>query len=498
MTPQERQIAIEILELENELKRRQKENKLDYYNKTKVHKKQMEFHMCDKRNRWSFGGNRTGKTECGAVEAVWHARGNHPYKNIKRPTFGWVVSVSNEVQREVVQKKIFSYLNPKWIKNIQMRTGQKDNPENGVIDFVEIESIHGGVSVIGFKSCEQGRAKFQGAELNWIWFDEEPPKDIYDECKMRLMNTKGSIWGTMTPLMGMTWVYDTIYTNSGDDPQVWWTSMSWEDNPYLDQEEIQNFIKSMSEDEKRMRQFGMFVSLTGLVYKEFNPSIHIIDDDYPIPIEWYDKISIDPGSNNPTSVHWYATDGDGNVYVIEEHYKAGESLEYHSKIIHEKSDMLGWKKDQQGNLYSLIDSAAVSRALGQEKSVVQIFHEHKIVCNPSVNKSKYVGIERVKQYLTPRPTRENPEILMPKLFIKRRCRMMINEFGRYAYEADSNEPKKINDHAMDELRYFIMNRPESYQQPKAEMSLIQKHKASLSKPNRKRDRVYNILMEEAQ
>lgn len=51
----------------------------------KVHKKQMEFHMCLKRNRWVFGGNRTGKTECGAVEAVWFARGIHPYRKINRP-----------------------------------------------------------------------------------------------------------------------------------------------------------------------------------------------------------------------------------------------------------------------------------------------------------------------------------------------------------------------------------------------------------------------------
>ena len=74
--------------------------KLAGYNLIKTHKKQMEFHACKKRNRWVFGGNRTGKTECGAVEAVWFARGIHPYRKIKGATKGWVVSLT-EYGREL-------------------------------------------------------------------------------------------------------------------------------------------------------------------------------------------------------------------------------------------------------------------------------------------------------------------------------------------------------------------------------------------------------------
>ena len=74
----------------------------------KVHKKQMEFHACPKRNRWVFGGNRTGKTECGAVEAVLYARRIHPFRQIKGPTKGWVVSLTQVVQRDVAQEKLRS------------------------------------------------------------------------------------------------------------------------------------------------------------------------------------------------------------------------------------------------------------------------------------------------------------------------------------------------------------------------------------------------------
>ena len=94
-----RETVRKILEIEREQKRRYRNNALARYNTERVHEKQMAFHRCAKRNRWVFGGNRTGKTECGAVETVWLARGNHPYRENKR-TDGWVVSLSRRVQRD--------------------------------------------------------------------------------------------------------------------------------------------------------------------------------------------------------------------------------------------------------------------------------------------------------------------------------------------------------------------------------------------------------------
>ena len=93
-----------------------------------INKKQIEFHKCKKRNRWVFGGNRSGKTECGAVEVVYLARGIHPYKSNKKSVEGWVVSLSSQVGRDVAQKKILSYLNPDWIEDIVMTAGRKDFP----------------------------------------------------------------------------------------------------------------------------------------------------------------------------------------------------------------------------------------------------------------------------------------------------------------------------------------------------------------------------------
>ena len=89
-----------IQAIEREQKFRAEHDFLARYNKgRKKHKKQLAFHRCKKRNRWVFGGNRSGKTECGAVEAVWMARGIHPYRRNRANVFGWVVSLTTQVQR---------------------------------------------------------------------------------------------------------------------------------------------------------------------------------------------------------------------------------------------------------------------------------------------------------------------------------------------------------------------------------------------------------------
>src|SRR5947208_11069118 len=62
---------------------------------------------------------------------------------------------------------------------------------SGAFDTARIRHVSGGVSLLGFKSYDQGRKKFQGTAKHLIWLDEEPPADIYDECMLRLMTTDG-------------------------------------------------------------------------------------------------------------------------------------------------------------------------------------------------------------------------------------------------------------------------------------------------------------------
>ena len=445
------------------------------YNSGKIkHEKQLLFHKSTKRNRWVFGGNRTGKTECGAVETIWLSLGIHPYKSNKQKTEGWVVSLSNRVQKEVAQAKILHYLPKSSIVEIVMTEGKKSNPYDGIIQCIIVKNIFGNLSRIWFKSCEEGREKFQGASLDFVWFDEEPPEDIYNECKMRILDKCGEIFGTMTPLKGLTFIYNQIYLNEFNDDEVFYIFMSWNDNPYLNKNEIERLSNSLSSDEIKSRKFGEFSCINnGLIYSEFDININVIEP-FDIPNDWQDNISIDPGFNNPLACHWYAKDYDGNIYVIAEHFAENKTIEYHSNKIKEISKLLNWKTNKNGMIESLIDAAANQRTLASVKSVTELFYENGILVNPKVNKDVLSGISKVKTYLK----NINGKT---KLYIFSNCINMIREFKTYRW-SEANQPVKKDDHCLDELRYYIMHITNS--KPKIIKSDIQSHKEKLMKKHR--------------
>lgn len=465
-----REIISRIKSIELEQERRRGEDRLAKYNTgDKIHLKQVAFHKCKKKNRWVFGGNRSGKTECGAVEAVYMARGIHPYRENKNNVFGWVVSLSQQVQRDVAQAKILSYINPSWIEDVTMLSGKKDSLKYGIIDQIRIRNVFGGISVIGFKSCDQGREKFQGSSLDFVWFDEEPPKDIYDECRMRVLDKKGDIFGTMTPLKGLTFIHDEIYLNSLNSKEVWCEFMEWGDNPYLDKDEVDALTSTLSSDQLESRRYGRFKASAGLVYPEFDENVHVIEP-FNVPFEWQDTLSIDPGLNNPLSAHWYAVDYDGTVYVVAEWFEAGRSVDYHAQKIDEISKMLNWKRDSYGRIGALIDSAANQKTLASTKSVTELFFDFNIAVNPKVNKDMFSGIQRVKQYLKLNDGK-------PKLYIFKNCVNLIRELKSYRW-GEGETPKKQDDHCLDELRYYVMTKPENLP-PKKEKTQIQKDKERL-------------------
>ena len=448
-------MLLRLSAVENEIKFRKKDGEnLRGYNRGKRHKKQLAFHKCKKRNRWVFGGNRSGKTECGAVECLWLLRGIHPYRKNVKNAFGWAVSLSTQVQRDVAQAKILHYLPKSWVADITMLSGRRDSPAGGVIDQIKIKNVFGGISTLGFKSCDQGREKFQGSSLDFVWFDEEPPRDVYEECLMRVFDRRGDIFGTMTPLKGKTFIYNEIYLNRNNNPEIWHEFMTWEDNPFLSKKEIKLLEGALSSSSLDARKYGKFTEGAGLVYPEFDESVHVIEP-FEIPPEWQENISIDPGLNNPLSAHWYCVDWDGNIYVVAEHYAAGKDIDFHASAIKQISRRLGWKTDNRGRICALIDSAANQRTLSSPKSVAELFYERGILVNANVNKDVFAGISRVKSYLN----RGNGT---PDIYIFSCCVKMVEEFKNYVW-GDGDMPVKKNDHAMDDCRYLVMSRPQPAQ-----------------------------------
>lgn len=279
---------------------------------------------------------------------------------------------------------------------------------------------------------------------------------------MRVLDKNGDIFGTMTPLKGLTFIYDEIYLNRSNSPDIWYEFMEWADNPFLDKKEVKKLTATLSDTELESRRYGKFRSDTGLVYTEFDENVHVIEP-FDVPYDWQDVLSIDPGLNNPLSCHWYCVDYDGNIYVVAEHYEAKRDIGYHAGKINEISDIIGWHRDGKGRIVALIDSAANQRTLASQKSVTELFYEYGIVANPKVNKDLFAGIARVKEYF-----KSN------KIFIFKNCVNMIREIKGYWW-GDGDVPKKKDDHSLDELRYYVMSKPDNVR-PKTPLTEIQKDK----------------------
>ncbi|MCQ2382274.1 MAG: terminase family protein [Clostridia bacterium] len=409
----------------------------------KIHQKQLTFHQSLAKSRFVFGGNRTGKSVCGAMETIWYATGLHPFIKIDHAMDGWVVSLTRQVQRDVAQAKILQYLPPEWIVKTVMVSGSAFAPAHGVIDFILVRNVFGTVSKIGFRNCEQGRERFQGVSLDYVWFDEEPPEEVYDECLLRLLDRGGVHWVTMTPLKGRSWVYERIYLRQEQQPELACFWMSWDDNPYLSHEEKQYLIANLPPDVLESRQHGHFVAAEGLVFPNFTVD-NILE---PIVFKNADAyyIAIDPGYRNPTGVVWAVVVGE-NLYVVSDYEVAGLTIADHSQAILQRTADLGWNLKQ---VRLLIDSAANQRTSACEVSTTMQYRNHGLLVDSNVNKNLAQGLLEMKACFGNADGRRS-------LFVFKNCVHLIGELRGY-YWGDGEQPQKVNDHTIDALRYIVMD-----------------------------------------
>lgn len=168
--------------------------------------------------RVALGGNRIGKTlSIGGYETALHMTGLYPDwwagKRYDRPILAWAAGTKTAKVRDVNQKFLLGALHQRKgftqangglipaarIGRLTRRSGVAD-----AVDQVVVNHVSGFENVCTFKSYEEGRTSFEAEGVDFIWLDEEPPKPIYDECKMRILTTRGCILSTFTPVEGMT------------------------------------------------------------------------------------------------------------------------------------------------------------------------------------------------------------------------------------------------------------------------------------------------------
>jgi len=292
----------------------------------------------------------------------------------------------------------------------------------------------------------------RGVGLTGAIFDEYSMQDpsIFTEIiRPALSDTPGSWSVKISTPKGKNHFYDDwIKSNCR------WNFKA-SDTGVIPKEELEELSRDMSIDEYNQEYENAFLYFAGQIYTEFKPEVHIID---PKEVKGRDRISIDHGMRNPTAVGFYTIDYDGNVYKTDEIYKEGVEI----------GDMSGrikriWRnKDEQPT--GVIDPSTAAKDRfkdGIPYSIYQEFCDNGLSLRLAPN-SVIAGINLVKQFLSDK-----------RLFIFRRCEKTIWEMENYRWKdrkgADANlpeEPIKVRDHAVDELRYLIASQFGAAEKPK--------------------------------
>jgi phage terminase large subunit-like protein len=171
-----------------------------------------------------MAGNQLGKTIAGSFEWGMHLTGRYPDwwegRRFDQPGRFWAAGETRVSTRDTIQKLLVG--EPE--KEEEWGTGAipgdaivDTNRAMGVanaLDSVIVKHVAGGSSTLLFKAYEQGRGKWQGDTLNGVWFDEEPPLDIYTEGLTRTNATGGTVMLTFTPLKGMSDVVQMFLSDS--------------------------------------------------------------------------------------------------------------------------------------------------------------------------------------------------------------------------------------------------------------------------------------------
>jgi phage terminase large subunit-like protein len=419
------------------------------------HPKQRDFHSSTARKKLFIGGNRSGKTVGGAVEMVDALLGRDPFKPVKHPPPIQARAVGVDFDHGI--EKIVKPEIARWLPPSALQNGSWEDSYSKELRTLTLENG----STLEFMSYDQALNKFAGTSRHKIWFDEEPPQEIYQECLMRLIDVAGDFWITMTPVEGMTWVYDQLYMARMTDPDIHVTEVDIEENPHINPGEIDIVMAGLSSDDVQARRHGKFVQIGGLIYKMFNES-HLIEGDFVPPRDFLHLRGMDHGFTNPTCWLWAAVDKDSRIFIYDEHYRAGEIVSWHAAKVHEISKHY---VSEFGIVpsYSVGDPSIQNTDPITGTSVLLEYMEHGLAILLG-NNDQRAGILRVAQKFVGREGR-------PELYIvKDRCPMLVWELQRLRWATWANrkmdaqknrkeEQHKKNDHACDTLRYIVASRP---------------------------------------
>lgn len=448
-----KQQKLQLIEAVEEQARRKRENQFSYAFPDEGpfaranYPKQMEFFAAgaEYKERAFIAGNRTGKSFAGAFELTCHLTGLYPEwwkgKRFSRPVQAWAGGKTNETVRDVIQEKFLGPIKsqygegmiPKYLftKAPTTRPGLPDAAQD-----IYVRHVSGGVSKLTLKSYQQGRDAYEGAAIDVIWFDEEPPSDIYSEALTRTATTRGILLCTFTPLAGLSDVVLSFLPAGlfplngtvGDNKFV--TNATWSDTiPHLCDEEKEIMKSAYSAHELEARTHGLPSIGSGRIYPIAEADIVVAP--FKIPKEWPRAYGMDTGWVK-TAVVWGAIDPNTDcLYLYDEYYQGQAVPAVHTTSIKSRGD---W-------MYGAIDAAGTNVSDGTR--IMHQYVQQGLKVFPA-DKGVDAGILCVYRRMSE-----------GKLKIFSNLQNWLTEFRVYRRD-DKNHVIKYRDHLMDATRYLAM------------------------------------------
>ena len=300
-----------------------------------------------------------------------------------------------------------------------------------------IEISYGGATnrfwLFGGKD-ESSAALIQGMTLAGVLLDEVTlmPRSFVEQALARCSVDGSKLWFNCNPEHPMHWFHEE-WIKKHDEKNCFYLHFTMKDNPSLTPSIVRRYEKLYSGAFYERFVLGRWVAAQGCVYPMFSHEHHVVN-----PPDTFGKfyISCDYGTVNPSSFGLWGENG-GRWYRIREYY-------FNSRTE-------GSQRTDTEHYSSLCDLAG---ALNIEAVIVDPSAASFIECIRREGRFRVIpakndvidGIRRVSDCLKEKKILFSPE-----------CKDAIREFGLYRWEENAvrDAVRKENDHAMDDIRYFV-------------------------------------------
>ncbi|MCD7797428.1 MAG: PBSX family phage terminase large subunit [Clostridiales bacterium] len=281
---------------------------------------------------------------------------------------------------------------------------------------------------------ESSAALIQGMTLGGVMLDEVAlmPRNFAEQAIARCSLDNSKYFFNCNPEHPYHWFY-LEWIKKCEEKNILYLHFTMQDNPSLSKQILDRYKNLYSGAFYERFVEGKWVTAQGLVYPMFDRERHIKSCTGEIS-EYY--LSCDYGTVNPFSLGLWGKSGE-KWYRLEEYYhssrEAGVQLtdeEYYTELCR----LAGERKI----MALIIDPSAAS--------FIQTVTRHGKFKVVKADNDVLAGINRVCQAL------KNEEI-----YISSACRDTIKDFSVYRRDDSirKDAPKKENDHAMDDIRYFV-------------------------------------------